>query len=113
MNGRIVMQNCYLCTLLLEADFWWKLQADLKQRNTPYQVYKVDFKDVDRAILDSKGGFVKILTADKKDTILGATIVAADAGNIISEITVAIQAGMGLGALASVIHPYPTQVRAY
>ncbi|BDA51144.1 Mercuric reductase [Coccomyxa sp. Obi] len=84
-------------------------EADLKQRKEAYQVFKVDFKDVDRAILDSKAGFVKILTAEKKDTILGATIVGADAGNMISEITVAIQAGMGLGALASVIHPYPTQ----
>ena len=42
--------------------------------------------------------------------ILGATIVAPDAGNLISEITVAMKAGMGLGALAAVIHPYPTQV---
>lgn len=75
-------------------------------------MFKVDFKDVDRAILDSKAGLVKILTAEKKDTIIGATIVGSDAGNVISEITVAIQAGMGLGALASVIHPYPTQVRA-
>ncbi len=75
-------------------------------------MFKVDFKDVDRAILDSKAGLVKILTAEKKDTIIGATSVGSDAGNVISEITVAIQAGMGLGALASVIHPYPTQVRA-
>lgn len=48
--------------------------------------------------------------AEKKDTILGATIVGPNAGNMISEVTVAMQAGMGLGALASVIHPYPTQV---
>jgi len=41
---------------------------------------------------------------------LGATIVGPDAGNMISEITVAMRAGMGLGALASVIHPYHTQV---
>lgn len=44
------------------------------------------------------------------DKILGATIVSPDAGNLISEITVAMQAGLGIGALASVIHPYPTQV---
>ena len=86
------------------------MQADLHQRKTPFQAFKVDFKDVDRAILDGVGGFVKILTAEKKDTILGATIVGPDAGNMISEVTVAMQAGMGLGSLASVIHPYPTQV---
>lgn len=86
------------------------MQADLHQRKTPFQAFRVDFKDVDRAILDGVGGFVKILTAEKKDTILGATIVGPDAGNMISEVTVAMQAGMGLGSLASVIHPYPTQV---
>ena len=56
-------------------------------------------------------GFVKIHTKKGKDVILGATIVAPDAGNLISEITVAMKAGMGLGALAAVIHPYPTQAR--
>jgi pyruvate/2-oxoglutarate dehydrogenase complex dihydrolipoamide dehydrogenase (E3) component len=55
-------------------------------------------------------GFVMIHCRAKSDKILGATIVAADAGNMISEVTVAMQAGMGLGQLASVIHPYPTQV---
>ena len=85
-------------------------QADLKQQGTPYVVFKVDLKDVDRAILDGDSGFVSILTAEKKDTILGATIVGPDAGNMICEVTTAMQAGMGLGAIASVIHPYPTQV---
>ena len=85
-------------------------QADLKQRGTPYAVFKVDLKDVDRAILDGDSGFVSILTAEKKDTILGATIVGPDAGNMICEVTTAMQAGLGLGAIASVIHPYPTQV---
>ena len=41
--------------------------------------------------------------------ILGATIVARHAGEMISEISVAMAAKMGLGALSSVIHPYPTQ----
>lgn len=76
----------------------------------PYKAFRIDFKDVDRAILDGVDGFVKILVADKKDTILGATIVGPNAGSMISEVTVAMQAGMGLGELASVIHPYPTQV---
>ena len=47
-----------------------------------------------------------------KDQILGATIVGSHAGNMISEISVAMQAGMGLGKLASVIHPYPTTAEA-
>ena len=55
-------------------------------------------------------GFVKLLVKPKCGTILGATIVGGEAGNMISEITVAMQAGMKLGALAAVIHPYPTKV---
>lgn len=55
-------------------------------------------------------GFVKLLVKPKCGTILGATIVGGEAGNMISEVTVAMQAGMKLGALAAVIHPYPTKV---
>ena len=46
------------------------------------------------------------------DRILGATIVARHAGEMISELSVAMAAGLGLGGLASVIHPYPTQAEA-
>ena len=56
-------------------------------------------------------GFVKVHVLRGKDRILGATIVSPDAGNLISEVSVAMQAGLGIGALANVIHPYPTQVR--
>jgi pyruvate/2-oxoglutarate dehydrogenase complex dihydrolipoamide dehydrogenase (E3) component len=44
----------------------------------------------------------------KKDTILGCSIVGEGAGNMIGEVTLAMQSGTGLGSLASVIHPYPT-----
>ncbi|HAM73404.1 MAG TPA: FAD-containing oxidoreductase [Verrucomicrobiales bacterium] len=65
--------------------------------------------DVDRARLDGVGeGFVKVLVARGRDRILGATIVAPHAGEMISEVGVAIAGGVGLGRLASVIHPYPT-----
>ena len=56
-------------------------------------------------------GFVKVLAKPGSGEIYGATIVAGEAGNMISEITVAMQAGMSLGSLAAVIHPYPTQVQ--
>jgi pyruvate/2-oxoglutarate dehydrogenase complex dihydrolipoamide dehydrogenase (E3) component len=49
---------------------------------------------------------------DGTDRILGATIVASHAGEMISEITLAMVAGIGLGTLARVIHPYPTQAEA-
>ena len=43
------------------------------------------------------------------DRILGATLVSPHAGETISEITLAMAAGVGLGTIAEVIHPYPTQ----
>lgn len=83
----------------------------MKAANIKYQTFIRHLSDVDRAICDGQEeGFCKIYTKEGSDRILGATIVAADAGNMISEISVAIQAGFGLGSLAYVIHPYPTQV---
>ena len=69
--------------------------------------------EVDRAILDGEEkGFVKIHVKKGADQILGATIVARHAGEMISEITAAMVGKMGLGTLAAVIHPYPTQAEA-
>ncbi|MFT5522737.1 MAG: pyruvate/2-oxoglutarate dehydrogenase complex dihydrolipoamide dehydrogenase (E3) component, partial [Pirellulaceae bacterium] len=56
-------------------------------------------------------GFVKI-HANKKGKILGATIVAAHAGDMIGEISVAMTNGLSLGSVANSIHPYPTQSEA-
>ncbi len=55
---------------------------------------------------------LKILHKRGSDKILGATIVARHAGEMISEVTTAMVAGMGLSKLAGVIHPYPTQAEA-
>lgn len=70
-------------------------------------------RDVDRAVTDGKDvGFVRIHTRKGSDEILGATIVAAHAGEMISEVTLAMVAHLGLRTLATVIHPYPTQADA-
>ncbi len=88
-------------------------EKDLKERNIPFATFKREFSDVDRGIVDGiASGYVKIHVAKGKDRILGATIVGSHAGDMISEITVAMQAGMGLGRLAGVIHPYPTTAEA-
>ena len=72
-----------------------------------------DFRHVDRAILDgSTDGFVKILVRAGSDRIVGATIVADHAGEMIGEIVLAMKHRIGLGRLASVIHPYPTVAEA-
>ena len=68
---------------------------------------------MDRAIVDGEtAGFVKVHVAKSTDDILGATVVARRAGEMISEITVAMAAKLSLGTLANVIHPYPTQAEA-
>ena len=88
-------------------------EKDLEERGIEYATIDRAFDDVDRAIVDgATEGFVKIHVKKGKDRILGATIVGPHAGDMISEITVAMQAGMGLGKLASVIHPYPTAAEA-
>lgn len=88
-------------------------EKDLKERNIDYTTFTRTFSDVDRAIVEGKEiGFVKIHVARAKGEILGATIVGDHAGDMISEISVAIHAGMRLGTLASVIHPYPTLAEA-
>jgi len=66
-----------------------------------------------RAITDGEEvGFVKIHVKERTDRILGATIVARHAGEMINEITLAIVARIGLRTLARVIHAYPTQAEA-
>jgi len=84
-----------------------------KSESKDLRTIKIDFKDVDRAIADGETeGFVKIHYHPSSDRILGATIVATHAGEMIGEITTAIVHNIGLGQLASVIHPYPTQAEA-
>ena len=70
----------------------------------------VPMEDVDRAVLDGEtAGFFKVHLASGSDRILGATLVAAHAGDMIGEIALAMTAGVGLGTIGSTVHPYPTQ----
>ena len=82
-------------------------------RGIPVKTFTIPMHDVNRAIVDSEeAGFVKIHVRGRTERILGATIVARHAGEMINEITLAMVAGVGLGALARVIHAYPTQAEA-
>ncbi len=81
-------------------------------RDLGYEVdtVRVPFTDVDRALLEGEdNGFLKIHLKKGSDKILGATMVAAHAGDMIGELCLAITAGVGLGKIAATIHPYPTQ----
>jgi pyruvate/2-oxoglutarate dehydrogenase complex dihydrolipoamide dehydrogenase (E3) component/uncharacterized membrane protein YdjX (TVP38/TMEM64 family) len=88
-------------------------EAEAAAQNIAITVFMKPLAEVDRAVLDGETeGFVKIIVKEGTDKILGATIVAAHAGEMISEVTTAMVGGVGLGTLASVIHPYPTQAEA-
>jgi len=84
-----------------------------RERGIPVKTYTVPMHDVDRAIADGEeDGFAKIHVRDGTDTILGATVVARHAGEMINGITLAMVAGIGLSTVARVIHTYPTQADA-
>lgn len=73
------------------------------------QTFVQRFDHVDRAILESAtDGFVKVHVREGSDRIVGATIVADHAGEMISELVLAMTNRIGLGRLAATIHPYPT-----
>jgi len=83
------------------------------ERGVAIDTYLRPFAEVDRAVIDGENeGFVKVHARRGTDRIVGATIVARRAGDMIGELTLAVTAGIGLGRLASVIHPYPTQAEA-
>lgn len=74
------------------------------------RTFTLSLSEVDRAITDGEtDGFARIHLEANRDRILGATVVARHAGEMINEITLAMEKNLGLGAIASVIHPYPTQ----
>ena len=75
--------------------------------------YTQELAGVDRAILEGRTqGFVRVHVKKGTDQIIGATIVAENAGDMIGEITLAMTHGIGLKKIASTIHPYPTQADA-
>lgn len=83
------------------------------EQGIPVKTFTVPMHDVIRALTDDEEtGFVKIHVVEGSDRILGATIVARHAGEMINEITLAMVAGIGLRTLSRVIHPYPTQAEA-
>ena len=72
--------------------------------------YTIDLKDVDRAVLDGEAeGFARAVVRKGTDKLVGLTIVASHAGEMIGEAVLAMNHGIGLGSFASTIHPYPTQ----
>jgi pyruvate/2-oxoglutarate dehydrogenase complex dihydrolipoamide dehydrogenase (E3) component len=88
-------------------------EQEAQAKGIAVQTFVQELQDVDRAILDGETtGFVKVHVRKGADAIVGATIVARHAGEMISEVTLAMVGKLGLKTLATVIHPYPTQAEA-
>ena len=85
-------------------------EAAAQAKGLAVDTFTYKLEEVDRAILDGEEeGFARLHVQKDTDKVLGATIVAAHAGDLISEITVLLKSGQGLKTLTSTIHPYPTQ----
>jgi pyruvate/2-oxoglutarate dehydrogenase complex dihydrolipoamide dehydrogenase (E3) component len=84
-----------------------------REQSIPVETFTILMHDVDRAVTDGDDeGFLKIHVRDGTDEILGATVVARFAGEMINELCLAITAGIGLRELGQVIHTYPTHANA-
>ena len=74
-----------------------------------FEITRYDFKDLDRAVTESANhGFIKVITPKGKDKILGVTIVAEHAGDLMAEFVLAMKHNLGLNKILGTIHIYPT-----
>ncbi|WP_085918461.1 FAD-dependent oxidoreductase [Halomonas sp. CSM-2] len=84
-------------------------EKEAREKNIAFEVTRYAMADSDRAIAEgATQGFIKVLTVPGRDRILGATIVAENAGEWLGEFTLAMKHGLGLNKLLGTIHPYPT-----
>ncbi|MEO3690414.1 FAD-dependent oxidoreductase [Roseateles paludis] len=88
-------------------------EAEAAEQHIAVEVTRFELHELDRAITEgATQGFVKVLTAPGSDTILGATIVGAHAGELLAEFVLAMKHGLGLSKILGTIHAYPTWVEA-
>jgi pyruvate/2-oxoglutarate dehydrogenase complex dihydrolipoamide dehydrogenase (E3) component len=86
---------------------------EAEQQGIEIETFTQELAHVDRAILDGETeGFVKVHVKKGTPEIVGATVVAAHAGDLIGELSLAMTNGIGLNKIASTIHCYPTQAEA-
>jgi pyruvate/2-oxoglutarate dehydrogenase complex dihydrolipoamide dehydrogenase (E3) component len=85
-------------------------EKDAVEQGHVVETLTLDLADNDRALLDgAEEGFLRVNLKKGTDRILGATLVAEHAGDMLGELSLAVTSGIGLGKIASVIHAYPTQ----
>ncbi|MCP9858539.1 MULTISPECIES: FAD-dependent oxidoreductase [unclassified Cyanobium] len=88
-------------------------ESEAMEQGVAFEVTRFALAELDRAIVESaETGFVKVLTVPGKDRILGVTIVAEQAGELLAEFVLAMQWNLGLGKVMGAIHAYPTLAEA-
>ncbi len=88
-------------------------EKEAKDQGIEVDTFTLELSKVDRAILDGETqGFVRVHVRKGTDQIVGATVVAAHAGDLIGELTLAMKGKLGLKTIGGTIHPYPTQAEA-
>jgi pyruvate/2-oxoglutarate dehydrogenase complex dihydrolipoamide dehydrogenase (E3) component len=84
-------------------------ESEAKRRNISYDLISLRIDELDRAVVEREElGFIKVLTAKGTDRILGVTILAAHAGDLLHEFVPAMKHRIGLSQLATTIYAYPT-----
>jgi pyruvate/2-oxoglutarate dehydrogenase complex dihydrolipoamide dehydrogenase (E3) component len=85
-------------------------EKDAKAKGIAVDTFTQEMVKVDRAILDGEtAGFVRVHVRKGTDEIVGASVVATHAGDLIGELTLAMKGKLGLKTIGATIHPYPTQ----
>jgi pyruvate/2-oxoglutarate dehydrogenase complex dihydrolipoamide dehydrogenase (E3) component len=88
-------------------------EATADEQCTPFETIRYDLGHLDRAVTESANrGYVKLLVSPGKDRIVGATIVAHNAGEMLAEYVLAMKHGLGLNKVLGTIHAYPTMAEA-
>lgn len=88
-------------------------EQEAREQGIVFEVTRFGIDDLDRAIADSQAeGFIKVLTVPGKDKILGVTIAAANAGELLAEYVLAMKYNLGLNKILATIHAYPTMAEA-
>lgn len=84
-------------------------EAQAKEEGIEYKASKFPYQANGRALsLDDTTGFVKLITLKEDDTLIGAQVVGTSASDVISELGLAIEAGMNAEDIALTVHAHPT-----
>jgi pyruvate/2-oxoglutarate dehydrogenase complex dihydrolipoamide dehydrogenase (E3) component len=88
-------------------------EAVARDRGVEYEIVRYDLDHLDRAVTESANrGFVKLMVKPGKDRVLGVTIVAHNAGEMLAEYVLAMKHGIGLNKILGTVHAYPTMAEA-